>query len=86
MNREELLQEACINELGCGIYDKYFRECWIDGARWADDHPKEGLWAKEKVCRAIKDLLGGYDIINSNFGNSYHENKFIDDLCKIMEE
>ena len=46
------------------------------GAEWADQHPREGLWDKDKVCKYIKE----YAPID------YDCDGFIEDLCLAMEK
>lgn len=61
---------------------------FLEGATWADEHSKEGLWDKDKVCRWIREHL------TFNDDKWYTENDYvkgimdevIEDLTKAMEE
>lgn len=62
------------------------------GAMWADEHPKEGLWNKEKVCNFLYNHLF-YNVLlymntddSSLSPNITDKKTFIEDLCKVMEE
>lgn len=45
------------------------------GAEWADSHPREGLWDKDKVCEYLTEKCKGF-ILTA---------KDIEDLKKAME-
>ena len=52
MNREKEIVQQSIKE-----FPRFAerRVGFIIGAKWSDEHPKEGLWDSEKVCKFIKD-------------------------------
>lgn len=60
------------------------------GAEWADEHPREGLWDKEKVCKYLKMVLETTDAnYNETYIRSFQFNnvdELIEDLCKVMEK
>ena len=65
---------------------------FIDGAKWADENPKEGLVSIDKACKWFKQVL----FIHTSECDEYHNpivstdcetiNEFINDFCKAMEE
>lgn len=77
MNRQEQRELAAFQHVGADIYDGYFRKTFVEGALWADEHPREGLWDKEKVIDWLQDNL-------PNWVESYKEFKIIEDLCNAM--
>lgn len=62
------------------------------GVKWADEHPKEGLWDKEKVCNFLYNHLFYNVLLYMNADdpslspNITDKKAFIKDLCKAMEE
>lgn len=57
------------------------------GAVWADEHPKEELWNKDKVIEWLEDNLYDYIYINRFAGNVADWNTdLIKNLIKTMEE
>lgn len=86
---EEIIQESkyCAN----GTIDDELAEMYfIRGAKWADEHPKEGLWDCEKVISFLKEHATVENSSNINIhinGACYHfVNDFIQDLRKAMEK
>ena len=70
-----------------GVLDSF-----IAGAKWSDEHSKEGLWDKEKVCNFLYNHLF-YNVllyINADdpslIPNITDKKTFIEDLCKAMEK
>ena len=58
------------------------------GAMWADEHPKEGLWERDKVIKWIKDHLrfedDGWHTDIENYKNTI--DIVIEDLIKSINE
>lgn len=55
-----------------------------NGAKWADENPKEGIVRIKRVCDWIEDNVFEYQYTED--GNTiFDADKFIDDLCKAME-
>ena len=60
---------------------------FLEGAVWADEHPKEGFWNKDKVIEWLEDNLYDYIYINRFAGNVADWNTdLIKNLIKTMEE
>lgn len=56
------------------------------GAEWADEHPKEGLWNKDKVIAWVKENAQKYTY-SDGWGDAYiDEERLVDDLTKAMEQ
>lgn len=63
------------------------------GAEWADSHPREGLWDRNKICAFIKSLLTDTEVLDTYRGvmvrgvkASYTTvEELIEDLRKTME-
>lgn len=74
------------------------RNAFMEGARWADNHPaiKVGGAAKNyqrgyeeainKACGWLTELYKHYVIREFHTGNSFTEEQFIANFCKAMEE
>lgn len=87
MTREEEIQKASMIIANGQVSSKHF----IQGAIWADQHPREGLWDAEKVIKYIKEELPYYVELNCVFDEirvNYNKfkNNFIHDLKKAMED
>ena len=77
MDREQERQQAAIQAYPENIsystvieqmvdYNRKYRQLWLEGAEWADEHPREGLVDIEKV----KDFLSSVDL------NFYQEKEY----------
>ena len=57
------------------------------GAEWADQHPREGLWDAEKVCKFLYKKVMDITYLNEdNTNEHYDKDEFIEDLRKAIEE
>ena len=64
------------------------KECFVDGAKWADEHPRKGLVDIEKACEWIKQNISRY-LFNTGKLDEYIptcSDKLYEDLKKAMEE
>ena len=52
MTREEQIEQA-----SCNFTGEYHNAEFHEGVKQSDEHPREGLWDKDKVCRWIKEHL-----------------------------
>jgi hypothetical protein len=70
MKREEEIKEAAKE------YDLWSigQQLFIVGAQWADEHPRKGLWDKEKVIGWLKEHI------------TFENHGLVEELCKAMEE
>lgn len=76
MTREEEIKiEAKYNAYGNVLAEMFF----IRGVEWADEHPKEGLWDKEKVTQWLKENF-------EHYAYNYGIDEVIAGLTKAMEE
>jgi len=57
-------------------YNLHDRMKFIEGAKWADEHPRKGLWDSEKVV----EWIGGHIYIGFGFEDR------MNGLRKAMEE
>lgn len=73
-------------------YHTYPREAFIDGAKWADENPKNGMVSIEKACEWLRRNYTNYMI---NDLSEYVENVcsfdifddlLVDDFREAMEE
>ena len=83
MTREEQINQTAISEQR-GLMESYDWRCgFISGAKWSDEHPKEGLVSIDKVCEYLKSL------VYQEFGGGPLERTFsdedIEDFRKVME-
>jgi len=94
MSREEEIKQAAKNRADQYEHPVDWNNCYhhyIQGAEWADQHPRKGLWDSEKVIKFIKEELPYYVELNCVFDEiqvNYNKfkNNFIHDLKKAMEE
>lgn len=83
MNREEKIQKAAYNNDRESSQEN--QQYFIEGAKWADENPREELVDIEKVCEYIKDNL--YKFLYVCDGEAgFPTASFIKDLRKAMEE
>lgn len=78
MTREEIIQEAKYSANGT-IDDELAEMYFIRGAKWADEHPKEGLWDKEKVTQWLKENF-------EHYAYNYGIDEVIAGITKAMEK
>lgn len=91
MKREEERKQAAKDKIGPTTVDwtlNYQR--FIEGAEWADEHPRKGLVDIEDVCKyldkyLINDSFNREPFINFVNGECFKET-FISHLRKAMEE
>lgn len=80
MTREEEIKEAAKKLELINMNTPLIGIIAIQGAEWADKHPRKGLWDKEKVITWIAlhaELYGGF--------NQGKLNSMCEDLRKAME-
>jgi hypothetical protein len=78
MSREEELEQAA------SFYQlSNSQEKFIEGAKWADQNPREGLWDATKVIRWLKEHISEYYMTNE-FEECF--DSMYEDLKKAMEE
>lgn len=78
MTREEEIKQAAKNRADQYKHPVDWNNCYhhyIQGAEWADQHPRKGLWDSKKVCSWI-----GNHLLTS------HQGYILEDLRKAMEE
>lgn len=84
MNREEEIKQAAKNRADQYEHPVDWNNCYhhyIQGAEWADQHPREGLWDANKVLAWISQNIESYCKLDAkNFNN------LLFDLGKAMEE
>ena len=83
---EEILNASTVyHEEQCHC-DGWNYDC-IEGAEWADQHPRKGLWDAEKVCKCLYEKVIDITYLNEdNTNEHYDKDEFIGDLCKAMED
>lgn len=85
---EEITREAKIFYASSDDYT-FYNKGFEEGAKWADQHPRKGLWDSEKVISFLKEHATVENSSNINIhinGACYHfVNDFIEDLRKAME-
>lgn len=103
MTREEQIRQAsieytCRNTPMCiggafseMIYELNRNKSFEEGARWADNHPKEGMVSLDKVCKYLDNVL--YEVVSGISGlpdvmsiENTTIGDFIKDFRKAMEE
>ena len=61
------------------------REKFIEGAKWADEHPRKGLWDSEKVIMWLRANIDNYANYNVRTDECFVDD-FEEELIKAMEE
>ena len=62
------------------------RNAYINGAKWADEHPTKGLVDTEKVCKWLEENIEKYVYINTDWNIPGIDYDFLKNLRKMMEE
>ena len=88
MGREEEIIQGSVG-VGGSIYSLK-NKGFVLGARWADEHPREGLWDSKKVCEWIINNAWEY-IETKTVGieevyKDFNGENLINDLKKAMEK
>ena len=100
MAREEEIKEASIDYqiatnprcIAGEAFADFAREMnvnqsFIEGAKWADQHPRGGLWDAEKACKFLYEKIIDMTYLNEgNTNEHYDKDEFIEYLRKAMEE
>lgn len=56
------------------------KECFVDGAKWADENHHKGLWDSEKVCEFLQDRIA-----HTSIAYLMTTKYLIEDLKKAMK-
>ena len=88
---EEIMQEANARYSVSHPFVDIAKESFIEGAKWADENPKEGLVSIDKVCKYLDNVL--YEVVSGISGlpdimsieNTTMED-FIKNFRKAMEK
>jgi len=84
MTREEQIeQQTFVYYESCSDKDIAKSKGFIDGAKWADKHPKEGLLDAKKVEQWMKEY---FSFFNNAWNHNFKVDKFIESFKKAMEE
>ena len=89
MTREEEIKQAAKNRADQYEHPVDWNNCYhhyIQGAKWADQHPREGLWDAEKVIEWLKDNSKKYVVCYEDGYSHYAHNSLVEDLRKAMED
>jgi hypothetical protein len=62
MERDEQIKNFANSQVDCEFFDEKVYDSIILGAKWADEHPKEGLVSIDKVCTYLEMRLDEYII------------------------
>ena len=87
MSREEEIKQAAKNRADQYEHPVDWNNCYhhyIQGAEWADQHPRKGLWDSEKVCNILRNKIDSNWFYEKLERADY--NSIIEDLRKAMEE
>lgn len=57
----------------------------VDSIKWADQHPRKGLWNAEKVIKWLRANIDNYANYNVKTDECFVDD-FEKDLCKAMED
>lgn len=72
-------------ERKCELFEvKDIAHDFVQGAIYADQHPRKGLWEAEKVCEWLKENAWLYDIVQVHCVQTNIDD-IIHDLRKAME-
>ena len=62
MERDEQIKNFAYSQVDCEFFDEKVYDSIILGAKWADEHPKEGLVSIDKVCDYLETRINEYII------------------------
>lgn len=82
MTREEQIRQGIVKHYGeLGLQSGMIKEAFINGAKWADNHPKNDVYrdANDDII-SLEELERRY-----NQGIEYHKQKLIDKVCTYLE-
>lgn len=82
---EEIEQQTFAYYETCSDEDIAKSKGFIDGAEWADQHPREGLWDAQKVCDFLKNKCV-FSAANSSVIVEFNGEELVRKLRKAMEE
>ena len=86
MTREEEIKQAAKIRADQYEHPVDWNHCYqhyIQGAEWADQHPKKGLWDGDRVIAWLKENIGEY-YMTGEF-EEYFDSMY-EDLKKEMED
>ena len=91
MTREEEIQKAIEEEFADHLFEDesdYIMQTskFKKGIKWADEHPRKGLWDSEKVCKVLKDYMLKERFFDNRIGRTAIIDNVICNLRKAMEE
>lgn len=82
MTREEEIKQAAKNRADQYEHPVDWNNCYhhyIQGAEWADQHPRKGLWDAQKVIQWLKENF-------EHYAYNYGIDEVIGGLRKAMED
>lgn len=89
MTRKEEIQQASF-EYHSKPYLGAIKDDFVNGAEWADEHPKEGMVSIDKACDFIKVNAYKYGKIKISMHGlpsfDFRTDTFINDLKQMLEE
>ena len=88
MTREEEIKQTAKNRADQYEHPVDWNNCYhhyIQGAEWADQHPREGLWDAQKVCDFLKNKCV-FSAANSSVIVEFNGEELVRKLRKAMEE
>ena len=62
MTRDEQIKNFANSQVDCEFFNENLYNGILIGAKWADEHPKEGLVSIDKVCNYLGMRLDEYII------------------------
>ena len=62
MGRDEQIKNFAYSQVDCEFFDEKVYDSILRGAKWADEHPKEGLVSIDKVCAYLETKIEEYII------------------------
>lgn len=62
MERDEQIKNFAYSQVDCEFFDEKVYDSILLGAKWADEHPKEGLVSIDKVCTYLETKIEEYII------------------------
>lgn len=90
MTRIEQIDEFAYSRVDCEFFNEDLYEGIIIGAKWADEHPKEGMVSLDKVSKWLQSNIDLYANTRPSLQSSYQEVYLTDDFeknfRKAMEE
>ena len=82
MTRIEQIDEFAYSQVDCEFFNEDLYEGIVIGAKWADEHPKEGMVSLDKISKWLRSNIDLYANTRPSLQSGYQEVYLTDDFEK----